>query len=87
MPGSLTCTDVSWSVSSTEVSAGSDDRLRFLFRRVAELTDDGGCALFAEGDRKCLAEVSVLGLQLAVSFGGRDANRRGVRPVRLEQEA
>lgn len=43
--------------------------MRFLFRRVAELADDGGCALFAEGDRKCLAEVSVFGLELAVSFG------------------
>jgi hypothetical protein len=32
-----------------------------------ELTDDGGCALFAEGDRKRLAEVSVLGLALNAS--------------------
>ena len=55
MPGSLTCTDAPWPVSSTHASAGSDDRLRFLDRRVAELTDDGGCAQFAEGDRKCLA--------------------------------
>ena len=53
--GSLTCTDAPWPVSSTHASAGSDDRLRFLDRRVAELTDDGGCAQFAEGDRKCLA--------------------------------
>ena len=65
----MTCTDASWSVSSTHASAGSDDGLRFLFRRVAGLTDDGGCALFAEGDRECLAKVPVLGLELAVSFG------------------
>ena len=35
LPFPLTCTDASWPVSSTGASAGSDDRLRFLFRRVA----------------------------------------------------
>ena len=55
LPDALTCTDTSWLLSSTRASAGSDDWLRFLSRRVAGLADDGGRALFAEGDRKCLA--------------------------------
>ena len=55
LPVPLTCTDASWPVSSTGSSTGSEDRLRFLFRRVAGAADDRGRALFAEGDRERLS--------------------------------
>jgi hypothetical protein len=33
------------------------------------VADDPGCAVFTEGDRESLAQMAILGLELAVSFG------------------
>ena len=55
----------------------------FPCRRVAELADDRGSSLFADGDRECFAQVVVFGFQLAV-YIDTEAERASIGNIGLE---